>query len=68
MSKHDEYVGFFLGATTGPAPNLAVNALDAAIKTRNFEIELYWKRAAYFWTLIAVAFAGYFAIENSTNQ
>lgn len=29
---------------------------------RKFEIELYWKRATYFWTLIAVAFAGYFAI------
>jgi len=29
---------------------------------RKFEIELYWKRATYFWALIAVAFAGYFAI------
>ena len=29
---------------------------------RKFEIEMYWKRATYFWALIAVAFAGYFAI------
>jgi len=29
---------------------------------RKFEIELYWKRSTYFWALIAVAFAGYFAI------
>ncbi|MEO1147712.1 MAG: hypothetical protein AAFY26_19185 [Cyanobacteria bacterium J06638_22] len=35
--------------------------------TRKFEIELYWKRAAYFWTLIAVAFAGYFSILAATN-
>jgi Flp pilus assembly protein TadB len=29
---------------------------------RKFEIELYWKRAGYFWALIAVTFAGYFAM------
>jgi hypothetical protein len=32
---------------------------------RKFEIELYWKRSGYFWALIAVAFAGYFAILSS---
>jgi hypothetical protein len=37
-------------------------ALEHALDIRKFEIELYWKRAAYFWTLIAAAFAGYFAI------
>lgn len=35
--------------------------------TRKFEIELYWKRATYFWTLIAVAFAGYFSILGSSQ-
>ena len=34
---------------------------------RKFEIELYWKRANYFWALIAVAFAGYFAALSSDN-
>lgn len=34
---------------------------------RKFEIELYWKRAGYFWTLIAVAFAGYFAILSANK-
>ncbi|EGQ9247977.1 hypothetical protein CGH85_23675 [Vibrio parahaemolyticus] len=29
---------------------------------RKFEIELYWKRATYFWALIVVAFAGYFSV------
>ncbi len=35
---------------------------DQVSDIRKFEIELYWKRATYFWALIAVAFAGYFAI------
>lgn len=35
---------------------------------RKFEIELYWKRATYFWTLIAVAFAGYFSILASEQM
>ncbi|MEX9562782.1 hypothetical protein AB7Y15_02380 [Morganella morganii] len=40
--------------------------LEAAFKQasdiRKFEIELYWKRATYFWALIVVAFAGYFSV------
>lgn len=42
-------------------------ALEYALDIRKFEIELYWKRAAYFWTLIAAAFAGYFVILSSDN-
>lgn len=34
---------------------------------RKFEIELYWKRATYFWALIAIAFAGYFSILASEH-
>ncbi|HEF4887327.1 TPA: hypothetical protein SAQ42_001537 [Klebsiella oxytoca] len=37
-------------------------AFNQVSDIRKFEIELYWKRAAYFWALIAVAFAGYFSI------
>ena len=40
----------------------SLKALDHALDIRKFEIELYWRRAAYFWTLIAAAFAGYFVI------
>lgn len=42
-------------------------ALDYALDIRKFEIELYWKRAAYFWALIAVAFAGFFAVLGSKD-
>jgi hypothetical protein len=38
------------------------NALEHALDIRKFEIELYWKRATYFWALIAATFAGYFAV------
>ena len=40
-------------------------AFHQVVDNRKFEIELYWKRAGYFWALIAVAFAGYFAILSS---
>lgn len=42
-------------------------ALEHALDIRKFEIELYWKRASYFWTLIAAAFAGYFVILSAEN-
>lgn len=42
-------------------------ALEQALDIRKFEIELYWKRAAYFWTLIAAAFAGYFVILSAQH-
>lgn len=34
-------------------------ALDKAWEIRNFEIELYWKRALYFWAFVAAAGTGY---------
>ncbi len=38
-------------------------ALDHALDIRKFEIELYWKRATYFWTFIAATLAGFVAIR-----
>ena len=37
----------------------AARALALALDIRKFEIDLYWKRATYFWAFIATAFAGY---------
>lgn len=42
-------------------------AFEKAWDARKFEIELYWKRGTYFWTLITTAFLGYFALVNSSN-
>ena len=43
------------------------DALKHALDTRKFEIELYWKRAAYFWTFIAAALAAYGVIQASEH-
>ncbi|WP_335916129.1 hypothetical protein [Shewanella algae] len=44
---------------------LLQSAFAQASDIRKFEIELYWKRATYFWALIAVAFAGFFAVAST---
>ena len=49
---------------TPPSTNVE-ELLKNALDTRKFEIELYWKRATYFWAFIAAAFAGYFALVAS---
>lgn len=43
-------------------------ALEKAIDAKKFEIDLYWKKAAYFWTLIAASFAGFLATINSSSN
>lgn len=65
MSNQERYrERFGLGGTN---PEKAKNALTHALDIRKFEIDLYWKRATYFWALIAVAFAGFFAILASKD-
>lgn len=41
-------------------------ALDHALDIRKFEIDLYWKRATYFWAFIGATFAGYGAVQASS--
>lgn len=43
-------------------------ALQYALEIRKFEIELYWRRSAYFWTLIAGALTGYFLTFNDDKS
>lgn len=61
----DEYLKLF------PSDDKEVNSIKEALKTaldtRKFEIELYWKRATYFWAFIAATIAGYFVLINSDN-
>lgn len=42
-------------------------ALNKALDIRKFEIELYWKRAGYFWSFIAITFTSYFWIITNDN-
>ncbi|MDX2298109.1 MAG: hypothetical protein NW204_00130 [Xanthomonadaceae bacterium] len=41
---------------------------ELVLETRKFEIQMYWTRTAYFWTLIGAAFAGYFVIVTSDSE
>lgn len=43
-------------------------AFEKAHDIRKFEIELYWKRTTYFWTLLAAIFAGYFVLLSSEES
>lgn len=47
--------------------NIRKAAFEKAWASRNFEIDLYWKRANYFWAFLVPAFAGYFALVNSSS-
>ncbi len=59
-AEHEYKQSFGLGDPRNKEKSKA--ALELALDIRKFEIGLYWQRAAYFWALIAAAFAGYFAI------
>lgn len=43
------------------------NAFDKAHDIRKFEIDLYWKRTTYFWTLIAAIFAGHLLLASKSD-
>jgi len=45
----------------------AQKALASALDIRKFEIDLYWKRSAYFWTFIAGTFTGYGVLQASSS-
>ena len=36
---------------------------DVSLQTRNFEIDLFWKRALFFWGFIAAAFIAFAAFS-----
>jgi hypothetical protein len=58
-----DYLALF-GAEIGKESSLQREALAHALDIRKFEIETYWKRATYFWALIAVSFGGFFALAS----
>lgn len=49
------------------AKSRRAKALEQAYEQRKFEIDLYWKRATYFWTFIGAAFVGYAAFLNGST-
>jgi len=59
--SEEEYKADFL---QDEDPKKARRAFEKAWEIRNFEIEMYWKRATYFWAFIASAFVGYFSVSS----
>ncbi len=55
-----EYVARFKGKEEA--------AFKVAMEARKFEIQMYWTRTAYFWTLTAAALAGFFASLEKTEK
>jgi hypothetical protein len=47
---------------TNHASSFKEKALDVALDIRKFEIDLYWRRATYFWAFIAVALGGHVTV------
>lgn len=43
-------------------------ALERAYDTRKVELDLYWKRATYFWAFIAASFTAYFITAYKDNH
>ena len=55
--NYQEYLNLFKGKEK--------EAWAKAWEIRNFEINLYWKRATYFWAFIAATFVGYLTLISS---
>lgn len=76
MLSEDEYKARFAGPASARSKDelkesetRAGRALASALDIRKFEIDLYWKRATYFWAFIAAAFAGYaLTYKTAVNQ
>jgi len=43
----------------GTEDDIASRRLEKILDIRKFEIDLYWKRATYFWAFIAASLTGY---------
>lgn len=64
----EDYLKELANFNTEESRERAKAAFDKAWETRNFEIELYWKRANYFWAFQIPVFAAYFALMSSNQN
>lgn len=61
--NHKDYIEEFEREDEAVPDSRLARALDRALDIRKFEIELYWKRATYFWAFLAVTLGAYFALR-----
>lgn len=62
---HTKYMESFEGETVKESK--LTKALSLALDVRKFEIDLYWKRATYFWAFTGAALAGYLTVLTSKD-
>lgn len=65
MNRADYDRAFGINRELAPDPKRGTHALELALDIRKFEIELYWKRATYFWAFLALTLASYFGLLTS---
>ena len=65
-SPEQQYTSSFAGEAASENSR-AAKALAVALDVRKFEIELYWKRATYFWAFTGVSLAAYLAALTGKN-
>jgi hypothetical protein len=63
MSSDEYRTEFGLPTATGTDNQ---KLLNLALEIRRFEIDLYWKRATYFWAFLAITLGGYFTAFRAT--
>ena len=67
--KPEEYIAhLFKDIPTDKYDNVLKEAYKNALDTRKFEIDLYWKRATYFWAFIAAIFIATYSMLNSSDK
>ena len=68
LTDRQKYLDEFTNEVPEGAPpgteSIRKRALGEALDIRKFEIDLYWKRATYFWTLAAATLAGFFVLHS----
>ena len=63
----DDYKKYF-GLNNSENAELHKKAFEKAWEIRNFEIDKFWQRSAYFWGFIAIIFGGYIAVVTKESN
>lgn len=64
----ERYLSNFPDCQTVEKDTIRYIAWEKAWETRTFEIQMYWKRATYFWAFTASIFAGYITTASSNEN
>jgi hypothetical protein len=63
----DEFAEDFKGELSEKPVKTLAKILERAYDIRKFEIDLYWKRASYFWGFLVASFTAYFIVTDSSK-